>query len=80
MDAIATRRKSVALSKEELAALKKYRSGFLTTVECAESIGINRTPLERVLTVGSGSPETIDKIKKVLGTASDRREEAAMKA
>lgn len=71
MDASTTarKRKSEPLSKGELKALKAYRKGFSTEVDCAISIGIDRLVLGRVMLVGSGSPETIDKIKKVLGTA-----------
>lgn len=57
------KRKSVALTTDEYAALKKYAKGFRTGVECAESIGIDRNVLDRVLLVKSGSPETIEKIK-----------------
>lgn len=75
MDATTTKRKSVALTKEEWNALKKYRAKFLTSVECAESIGISRQPLDRILLIGRGSADSIEAIQKVLGTASDRREE-----
>jgi predicted DNA-binding protein (UPF0251 family) len=57
---------SVSLSKEEKAALKLYRTGFVTEVECALSIGIDRNVLSRVMGFGSGSPETIAKIKAAL--------------
>lgn len=60
------KRKSVKLTKEEHKALKEYRKGFNTEVECAISIQIDRLVLNRVLLVGSGSPETIEKIKAVL--------------
>jgi hypothetical protein len=66
MDAMATKRKSVALSKEEWSSLKKYRAKFLTSVECAESIGISRQPLDRILLLGRGAPDSIDPILKAL--------------
>lgn len=71
MDGMTTikRRKSEPLTKSEVKALKAYRQGFSTEVDCAVSIGIDRLVLNRVMMVGSGSPETIGKIKKVLGTA-----------
>ena len=59
--------KSVPLGKDGFKALKAYRKGFETEVECALSIGIDRTVLNRVLLTGSGAPETIERIKSVLG-------------
>lgn len=61
---------SIALTRDELTALKNYRKGFTTEVECAISIGIDRTVLNRVMTFGSGSPATIQKIKEVIGNGS----------
>lgn len=61
------KRKSVALTKEELKALKEYRKKFNTSVECAITLKIDRLVLNRVILVGSGSPETIEKIKSVIG-------------
>lgn len=61
-----TKRKSIALTTEEFASLKDYAQKFNTGIECAENIGIHRNVLDRVLIVGSGSPETIDKIRLVL--------------
>jgi len=60
------KRKSEALTEAQHAALKTYRTGYNTEVECALSIGIDRVVLNRVLAIGSGSPDTIKKIKKVL--------------
>lgn len=60
------KRKSVKLTPAEHKALKQYRKQFNTEVECALSIRIDRLVLNRVLMVGSGSPETIEKIKAVL--------------
>lgn len=54
---------SVALTTKEKSALKQYREGFVTEVECALSIGIDRNVLNRITTFGSGSPESIGKIK-----------------
>lgn len=58
--------KSVPLTRAELKALKNYRKGFEKEVDCAASIGIDRMVLNRVIMVGSGSPDSIAKIKKVL--------------
>jgi predicted DNA-binding protein (UPF0251 family) len=57
---------SVALTTKELTALKQYREGYVTEVECALSIGIDRNVLNRITTFGSGSPESIEKIKAAL--------------
>lgn len=59
-------RKSEPLTAEELETLKTYRAGFNTEVECALSIGVDRIVLNRVQLVGSGSPTSIKKIRKVL--------------
>jgi hypothetical protein len=37
------RKRSVELTKPERKALKEYRKGFETEVQCATSIGIDRT-------------------------------------
>lgn len=60
------RRKSVALTASELRRLKKFRSRFNTDVECSEALGIDRAVMLRVMLVGSGSPETIEKIRLVI--------------
>jgi hypothetical protein len=68
----AKKRKSEPLAADELSSLRLYRERFNTEVECAISIGIDRLVLNRVMLVGSGSPDTIKKIKKLLrklGTA-----------
>lgn len=54
---------SLALTAKEKAALKQYREGFNTEVECALSIGIDRNVLNRITTFGSGSPDKVNKIK-----------------
>lgn len=68
MDAstIGRKRKSEPLTEVELNALKQHRGRFSTEVDCAVSIGIDRVVLGRVILVGSGSPETIKKIRKAL--------------
>lgn len=66
MDAMTTRRKSVALTKEEISGLKKLRSKFLTSIECAAYIGIERGPLDRIMALGRGSEETATAIRQVL--------------
>jgi predicted DNA-binding protein (UPF0251 family) len=62
--------KSVVLSKDELKALRKYFTKFLTGVRCAETIGIHRNVLDRVLVMGRGSVETIGKIRIAISEES----------
>jgi predicted DNA-binding protein (UPF0251 family) len=57
---------SVALTTKELTALKQYREGFVTEVECALSIGIDRNVLNRIMGFGSGSPDKVEKIRAAL--------------
>lgn len=64
--AVPKRRKSVLLTKEEHRALKAFRKTFNTGVECSEVLGIDRAVMERILLVGSGSPENIEKVRTVL--------------
>jgi hypothetical protein len=61
-----SKRKSEALTKVEFTALKQFAKGFRTGVECAEALGISRVVLDRILIVGSGSPDTVTKIKAAL--------------
>lgn len=60
------KRKSVLLTKEQHKALKDFRKSFNTGVECSEALGIHRAVMERILLVGSGSPENIEKIVSVI--------------
>jgi len=59
-------RKSEKLTAEEKKALKQYRKGYDTEVDCAVSIGIDRLVLNRVLLIGSASPATVEKIRTAL--------------
>ena len=59
-------RKSEKLTPDEKKALKLYRKGFDTEVDCAVSIGIDRLVLNRVLVMGSASPATVEKIRVAL--------------
>lgn len=60
------KRKSERLSKIEQQALKRYVAAKNTVVAAAEIIGIHRNVLDLVLVKGSGSPETIQKIRAAL--------------
>lgn len=66
MEAITSKRKSAALTKEEWSAFKKYRAKFLTNVECAEAVGIDHQPLARILLIGRGSEESIAKVRTAI--------------
>lgn len=60
------RKKSEPLTDNEVVALKEYRELYSTDVACAASIGIDRNVLERVILKGSGSPDTVAKIRKAI--------------
>lgn len=60
------RRRSVRLTPDELANLKKLLKQYPSQTEVAEVIGISREVLNRVLLVKSGSSETIEKIRTTL--------------
>lgn len=66
-------RKSEKLTAEERKALKQYRKGFDTEVDCAVSIGVDRLVLNRVLLIGSASPATIEKIRTALAAKETDR-------
>lgn len=65
---IGTKRKSVALTRDEHKELKRYITTFNTLVEAAESIGVSRQVLDRIQLVGSGSPDNILLIRVKIGT------------
>ena len=70
---------SVALTTRELTALKQYRKGFVTEVECALSIGIDRNVLNRIMGFGSGSPDKIEKVKVAIKEILEEGEPATAK-
>lgn len=63
---IPRKRKSDRLSTTERSALRKFCKAHAKIVAAAEEIKIHRNVLDRVLLTGSGSPETIDKIRKAV--------------
>jgi hypothetical protein len=71
-----TGKRSVKLSKDELKKLRSYRGGFDTAIECANTIDILRPTLDRVLLTGSGSPETIYKIRTVVIEGVEEKRES----
>lgn len=70
---------SVALTTKELTALSQYREGYVTEVECALSIGIDRNVLNRIMAFGSGSPDKIEKIKVAIKGIMEKGKPAAAK-
>jgi hypothetical protein len=64
------KRKRDVLTKDEHKALLKYVKSFPTIIDAAFTIGIHRNVLDLVMIKGSGSPETISKIKAVLPVAA----------
>lgn len=79
METIANK-KSVALTGQEKKALKAYRKQFETDVACAYSIGVDRNVLIRVLMAGSGSPETVEKIRAAIKTATINKRVGTIRA
>jgi hypothetical protein len=63
------KRRSESLSKEEHKAFIKFFHSFQTKLDAEEEIGIKRQVLDLVAIKGSGSPETIGKIRKALNAA-----------
>lgn len=59
-------RKSEKLTVLEYKALVKWVNAQPTQVDAAETIGISREVLGRVLIVKSGSPATIEKVRQAL--------------
>lgn len=58
------RRRSVKLTPDERKELRKWVSKFDTKTDALEQLGLrNMGTLDRVLNIGSGSPETIETIK-----------------
>lgn len=60
------KKKSEPLTRDEYKSLKAYRKRFSTEVDCAASLRVDRGVLGRVMLTGSGSPETIEKIRNTL--------------
>lgn len=63
---INTPKRSIKLSRHERKSLKDFCGGFQTEVDSALAIGIDRNVLARVKQVGSGSENTITKIRETL--------------
>ena len=65
-NAIIAPKRSIKLSKDERKALKNFCKNYETEVDSALAIGIDRNVLARVKQVGSGSENTITKIRETL--------------
>jgi hypothetical protein len=61
------RLKSMALSDEELALFKAWVDGQPTIIDAAVKLDVARGTVGRVLAFKTGSPETIGKVKAVIG-------------
>lgn len=57
------KRRSEALTKEELKAFVKLYSTYLTKTDAEYDFGVKRQVLDLVAIKGHGSPETIEKIR-----------------
>jgi predicted DNA-binding protein (UPF0251 family) len=64
------KRKSVALEPSERRAFKKWVSAQPTQIDAADTLGLSRFTVADILAKGTGSPESIEKIKSVIGYAA----------
>jgi predicted DNA-binding protein (UPF0251 family) len=62
-------RRSVKLTADEYRSLVKWVDNQLTKFDAALILGITRPTLDRILHSKKGAHESIEKIRKVLGTA-----------
>lgn len=60
------KQKSDFLTSEEKQLLRRFVKSFPYTQRAAETIGVSRQVLDRVLVVGSGSPDSIAIIRQKL--------------
>lgn len=59
-------RKSEKMTESEKKAFKKWLSAQLTKIDAAEAIGVSRPTLDRIFHSGSGTPESISKIRTLI--------------
>jgi hypothetical protein len=59
-------RKSERMSKIEIAKFRKWVSTKVTRLDAMDELNITRPTLDRVLALGQGSPDTINKIREAL--------------
>lgn len=71
IEAATRRKKSEALAQDEMKSLRRLLKQYPTDADRAEKLGIDRNTMNRVLGKGSGSPETIAKIREALTKESE---------
>lgn len=59
--------KSMALTEAEATRFKMWVEDQPTQIDAADTLGVRRGTIARVLAFKTGSPETIGKIKAVIG-------------
>lgn len=59
-------KRSVKLSIEVANSLKHFVDNQPTKIDAAEALGISRVTLDRIMIIGSGKPETVEKITTFL--------------
>lgn len=65
------RRRSEQMTKEEHKAFTKWVQSFPTQIDAAIALGVTRITIGNLVLKGSGSPETISKIReKFTGTSN----------
>jgi hypothetical protein len=67
------KRRSEQLSKEDHKAFIKYYHSFPTKIDAQIAFDVTRQVLDLVAIKGSGSPETIQKIREKLHEASSNK-------
>lgn len=58
------RRKSEKLTPAEKIAFKKWVMSHDTQEDAREALGVAKSTLDRVLALGSGNPDTVQKIRE----------------
>lgn len=65
---LATKRKSVKLTADEKRAFKKWLGEQETVEIAAIELGVARNTIDRVKVFGSGSADTISKVRSVIAS------------
>lgn len=69
---IPRKRKSEAMTKEEIKAFNKWVNSFPTKLDAVEALGVSRTTLDSLIFRGSGKPETIAVIREKIAESEAR--------
>lgn len=64
---------SVKLTAEQKKQLKKFRTRFTSTMQCAKALKLDRGTFRRILIVGSGSAKNIKKITSKLVVTAPKK-------